>query len=75
MLQGLEGSQTSPKAFIFISSVAVYGRENGINISEDAPLLAKDPYGLSKIQAEKLVLDWCVRNNVVHTNKAFHVNN
>lgn len=67
LLRGLEESQSLPKAFIFISSVAVYGRESGVNISEDAPLLAKDPYGLSKIQAEKLVLDWCKRNNIICT--------
>lgn len=67
LLQGLEESKSLPKAFIFISSVAVYGRENGINISEDAPLLAKDPYGLSKIQAEQLVIEWCKRNNVICT--------
>jgi nucleoside-diphosphate-sugar epimerase len=67
LLQGLEESQSLPKAFIFISTVAVYGEENGINIPENAPLLAKDPYGLSKIQAEQLVLDWCNRNNVICT--------
>jgi nucleoside-diphosphate-sugar epimerase len=67
LLQGLEESQSLPRAFIFISTVAVYGKENGINISENAPLLAKDPYGLSKIQAEQLVLDWCNRNNVICT--------
>ncbi len=67
LLLGLEDSQSIPKAFIFISSVAVYGRESGVNISEDAPLLAKEPYGLSKIQAEQLVLDWCKRNNVICT--------
>jgi nucleoside-diphosphate-sugar epimerase len=67
LLKGLEESQSLPKAFVFISSVAVYGRENGINISEDAPLLANDSYGLSKIQAEHLVLDWCKRNNVICT--------
>jgi nucleoside-diphosphate-sugar epimerase len=67
LLQGLEESQSLPKAFIFISTVAVYGKENGINISEDAPLLAKDPYGLSKIQAELLVLDWCKKHNVICT--------
>jgi nucleoside-diphosphate-sugar epimerase len=67
LLQGLEESQSLPKAFIFISTVAVYGKENGINISEDAPLLAKDPYGLSKIQAEQLVLDWCKKHNVICT--------
>jgi nucleoside-diphosphate-sugar epimerase len=67
LLLGLEESQSLPKAFIFISTVAVYGKDNGINISENTSLLAKDPYGLSKIQAEQLVLDWCKRNNVICT--------
>lgn len=67
LLQGLEESQSLPQAFIFISTVAVYGKENGINTSEDAPLLAQDPYGLSKIQAEQIVLDWCKKRNVICT--------
>lgn len=67
LLQGLKESQSLPKAFVFISTVAVYGKESGVNISEDTPLLANDPYGLSKVQAEQLVLDWCKRNNVVCT--------
>ena len=53
-----------PKAFIFISTVAVYGLEFGENISEDHPLNGKDPYALSKIQAEEFLTDWCARNNV-----------
>jgi nucleoside-diphosphate-sugar epimerase len=67
LLKGLEECQSLPKAFVFISTVAVYGRESGVNISEDTALLAKEPYGLSKIQAEQLVLDWCEKNNVVCT--------
>jgi nucleoside-diphosphate-sugar epimerase len=67
LLKGLEESQSLPQAFIFISTVAVYGKENGINTSEDAPLLAQDPYGLSKIQAEQIVLDWCKKQNVICT--------
>jgi nucleoside-diphosphate-sugar epimerase len=31
------------------------------------PLAAKDPYGLSKIEAEELVTEWCKNNNVVCT--------
>jgi nucleoside-diphosphate-sugar epimerase len=67
LLQGLEESQSLPKAFIFISSVAVYGIDNGVNISENVPLVAKDPYGLSKIQAEQLVIEWCKKNHVICT--------
>lgn len=67
LLYGIEISGALPKCFIFISSVAVYGVDQGMNISENEPLLAKDPYGLSKIQAEKLVFNWCQKNNVICT--------
>lgn len=66
LLQGLEKTGI-PKQFVFISSVAVYGQEFGINISEKHSLGAKDPYGMSKILGEKLVSDWCAKNNVICT--------
>lgn len=66
LLKGLE-KIGAPKQFVFVSSVSVYGQEFGNNIAEDYPLLAKDPYGVSKIQAEDLVLKWCERNNVICT--------
>ena len=66
LLLGLERSSL-PKYFVFISSVSVYGIHQGNCVNEIASLGAKDPYGLSKIQAEHLVLDWCNRNNVICT--------
>jgi nucleoside-diphosphate-sugar epimerase len=66
LLKGLESSGV-PKSFVFISSIAVYGKENGYLIKENASLLAKDPYGISKIYAEKLVKRWCTKNNVICT--------
>lgn len=65
LLQGLETK--IPKQFVFISSVSVYGLEYGVNIDEHTLLNSKDPYGLTKIQAEQLVIDWCNKNNVVCT--------
>lgn len=65
LFKGLEQSPSLPKAFVFISSVSVYGTENSIGIDESYPLNAADPYGQSKIQAEKIVADWCIKNNVV----------
>jgi nucleoside-diphosphate-sugar epimerase len=56
-----------PKQFVFISSVAVYGKEFGDKILETEMLNAKDSYGLSKIQAERVVLDWCDYHNVTCT--------
>ena len=61
------GKNNLPKQFIFISSVSVYGLSVGKLINEQAPLLAKDPYGLSKVSAEQLVIDWCVHNKVTCT--------
>ncbi|OAQ38787.1 UDP-galactose-4-epimerase [Pedobacter psychrophilus] len=67
LLKGLEQIPFLPKSFVFISSVSVYGLSKGIGIKENNLLNAKDPYGLSKIQAEKLVQDWCDKNNVICT--------
>jgi nucleoside-diphosphate-sugar epimerase len=53
-----------PKAFIFISTVAVYGLEYGENISEESPLNGTIPYALSKIQAEEYLTDWCKKNDI-----------
>jgi nucleoside-diphosphate-sugar epimerase len=53
-----------PKAFIFISTVAVYGLGFGENITEDQPLNGTGPYALSKIQAEEYLTGWCNKHNV-----------
>lgn len=53
-----------PKAFIFISTVAVYGCDFGENITEEHPLNGKSPYALSKIQAEEFLQEWCNKYNV-----------
>ena len=63
LLLGLEKIGV-PSKFVFISSVSVYGLSNGTNISESFELLAKDDYGLSKIEGEKIVKTWCKKNNV-----------
>ncbi len=67
LLCQVEKAQQLPKCFVLISTVAVYGKDSGTLISEDTALLAKDPYGLSKIKAERLVLDWCSQNGVICT--------
>lgn len=55
---------TLPKAFVFVSTVAVYGLEFGENITEAHPLNGDTPYALSKIQAEQYLTEWCAKNNV-----------
>jgi nucleoside-diphosphate-sugar epimerase len=67
LLAGLEQSPALPHSFVFISSVAVYGLENGTNIEEGHPLNATDPYGMSKIEAENVIINWCAKNNVICT--------
>lgn len=66
LLNGLDSTKL-PKQFVFISSVAVYGRECGIDLNEDTPLAAEDPYGLSKIKAEQVVKHWCETNGIKYT--------
>lgn len=56
-----------PKQLVFISSVSVYGLIVGENINEDSSLLANDPYGKSKIEAEFVVKKWCEENKVICT--------
>jgi nucleoside-diphosphate-sugar epimerase len=63
LCKGLE-KRGIPKSFIFISTVAVYGIECGENITEDFPLSGNTPYALSKIEAEKFLMEWCNKNNV-----------
>lgn len=63
LLKGLENYKL-PKSFVFVSSVAVYGLSEGYLINEQSELNAIDPYGKSKVQAERLVLQWCTENNV-----------
>jgi GlcNAc-P-P-Und epimerase len=62
LLKGLENSP--PDAFIFISSVAVYGAESGEEITEEHPLNGLSPYALSKLKAEKYISKWCIKNKV-----------
>jgi nucleoside-diphosphate-sugar epimerase len=53
-----------PKQFVFISSVAVYGLNYGELIDENFPLNGKTPYALSKIEAERFLLNWGDENGI-----------
>lgn len=55
---------TSVKAFVFISSVSVYGLDHGENIPESTPLKGSSPYASSKIQAETMIVSWCQKHQV-----------
>jgi nucleoside-diphosphate-sugar epimerase len=63
LCKGLENMK-APKAFIFISTVAVYGCDSGENINEEQPLCGNTPYAVSKIQAEKYLIKWAQARNI-----------
>ena len=44
------------RQFLFMSTVKVYGEENEAPYSEQSPCHPKDPYGESKLEAEKALL-------------------
>lgn len=55
----------TPKTFIFISTVAVYGCDYGENITEEHPLNGITPYAMSKRLAEEYLQKWCYEHNVI----------
>ncbi len=67
LTKGLEASATLPKHFIFISTVAVYGKDSGVMIDEDELLSGSTPYAKSKIQAEEFLQAWCVKHTITLT--------
>lgn len=64
LCESLEASGTIPRAFVFISTVAVYGKDEGVLIAEDHPLLGDTPYAKSKIMAEQYLEEWARKHNV-----------
>lgn len=53
-----------PKALVFISTVAVYGRDFGEMITEEHPLEGETPYAKSKRMAEEYLTEWCEKHGV-----------
>ncbi|WP_299066007.1 NAD(P)-dependent oxidoreductase [uncultured Polaribacter sp.] len=52
------------KTIIFISTVAVYGKEVGELIDENTPLKGFTPYALSKTKAEETLMNFGAKNNI-----------
>lgn len=67
LINGLEKLKSKPKAFVYISTVAVYGQQSGINIKETESLNPIDAYGLSKQKAETLIINWCNYHDIKYT--------
>lgn len=67
LLAAVDRTGTRPESLCLISSVAVYGRDEGELLPEETPRLAEDPYGRSRSQAEEKVLAWGAARGVAIT--------
>lgn len=54
-----------PNSFIFISTMAVYGSDGSMVVTEEHPLNGDTPYAKSKIMAEEYLIEWCNKHNVI----------
>ena len=64
LLEGLEDHKSGIQQFVFISTIAVYGKDQGRNISEEEPLLGDTPYAKSKIEAEQVLINWSKKHSI-----------
>ncbi|MDO8619226.1 MAG: GDP-mannose 4,6-dehydratase [Candidatus Daviesbacteria bacterium] len=61
----LKAEQSYDPKIIFISSAEVYGKTTNLdNITEDAPLLPINPYGTSKLAADRLSYQYSQASNL-----------
>jgi len=60
----LEKLNQLPKSFVYISTVAVYGIDEGDGITENRPLNGVSPYADSKIKAEHWLGGWASERKV-----------
>lgn len=67
LLAAIDRLGTAPWAFVYASSVAVYGPVRGELLSETTPATATSPYGRSKRVAEEIVSEWSQRRGVKAT--------
>ncbi|HEX8376325.1 MAG TPA: NAD-dependent epimerase/dehydratase family protein [Pedobacter sp.] len=67
LLKSLQRLDRLPQSFVFISTIAVYGLDKGSEVDESHQLNATDPYGSSKIKAERLIQNWCTKHNIQYT--------
>jgi nucleoside-diphosphate-sugar epimerase len=64
LAHALAQSGALPEHFVFISTVAVYGKDSGELLDEETPTQGETPYAKSKIQAEEFLREWSVQNHV-----------
>ncbi|QHS58246.1 NAD-dependent epimerase/dehydratase family protein [Chitinophaga agri] len=64
LCRSLEASGAVPSSMVFISTVAVYGLDEGELVSEAHCLKGNTPYGKSKIAAEQFLTQWATEQHV-----------
>lgn len=64
LCESLLASDALPAYFVFISTVAVYGVDEGTLISEHHPLNGDTPYAKSKMRAERYLTEWCGERDI-----------
>lgn len=64
LCDAIDSLPRKPKAFVFISTVAVYGVNAGDFIGETHPLSGSTPYANSKIQAEEFLQQWAADRGI-----------
>ena len=60
----IDQNEIELNTFVFISTVAVYGLEEGVDINEEAPLNGNSPYAQSKRMAEGHLQKWAKESGV-----------
>lgn len=64
LLNALAKQPVLPATLVHLSTVLVYGCSSGQELRETTPLMATDPYGASKVEAERLLQEWAVQTGV-----------
>lgn len=64
LLSAIDSLSTLPKKIIFISTVAVYGKDTGLLIDEQESIHPISAYASSKAEAEGLIQRWCNERNI-----------
>ena len=62
LCKGLDANP--PQEMVFISSVQVYGKEEGVDYDESTTANPITEYGISKYKAEQFLHQWCEKHSV-----------
>jgi nucleoside-diphosphate-sugar epimerase len=67
LLEAIDRGGERPETFLLVSTVAVYGVNEGVLLDEGTECRVADLYGESKRQAEDMLLEWASRRGVRST--------